>query len=553
MKLTPFTITVTSILLFASLAGAQSFPSPIPISSLEVGIRDVARLPSPGSGNMPRMSVATRDPLGRLMVNDQRGPMYTVNVDSGAVVEYFDIRDYSGVGLISGGEVGFQGFAFHPDFNTPAAPGFGRFYTFHSSNNIAPTPDFSPGPVMETTKHHEVLLEWRTNDPTAATFTPAIPATPYRELLRFDKRFGNHNGGNVAFNPLGGADRNNLYIAVGDGGSGNDPFNDGQNTASGFGKILRIDPLGTNSLNGDYGIVADNVFASDGNSATRGEIYSYGLRNPQRFGWDTDNGDLYIADIGQDLAEELNLAVNGGNFGWDVRQGSGSTVGGFINPVAEYRHTVAVAPHPSPLPPGFALDSDAITVGEVYRGTSIPELDGVLMASDFPKGLMYLLDVDSDPLDGGGEGLTELIPVNVSTGQQRRLISLINADRASNGIGNTSRADLRFSVNTPGEIFVLNKHDGVLRMLVPLTTPGDFDADGDVDGRDFLLWQRGGSPDPFSSDDLAEWQTNYDPGPLTAGGSLVPEPAAALLLLTALPYFAKRGQVHIKRIQDVGN
>jgi hypothetical protein len=503
---------------------AQTYPSPIPISTLEVGIRDIARLPSPGSGNMPRMSVATRDPLGRLMVNDQRGPMYTVNVSTGAVVEYFDIRDYSGVSLTnSSGEQGFQGFAFHPDFNIPESAGYGRFYTFHSSSNITPPPDFSPTASTPTTTHDEVLLEWRTNDPTAATFTPANPSAPYRELLRFDKRYSNHNGGNLAFNPLGGADRNNLYIAMGDGGSGGDPFNDGQNTATGFGKILRIDPLGTNSLNGRYGIVADNVFASDANSATRGEIYSYGLRNPQRFGWDTNDGALYIADIGQDTTEEINLAVNGGNFGWDVREGFGSTAGGYINPVAEYRHTHTLSSHPSPLPAGFQTGNDAITMGEVYRGTGIASLDGMLMAGDNPQGTIFILDVDTDPLNGGGEGWTELIAVEESSGVEKRLISIINEERASLGLGNATRADLRLSVNTPGEIFVLNKQDGVLRMLVPLIDPGDFDSDGDVDGRDFLVWQR--NP---SVGDLADWQANYGAGTLGAATS-VPEPACFMV------------------------
>ena len=531
MKMIALVASLVGLLLLGDWSRAQTYPSPIPISTLQIGIRDVARIPSPGGNNMPRMSVATRDPLGRLLVNDQRGPMYTVDVASGDVVEYFDLRDYGGTSLVAGGEQGFQGFAFHPDFATPEAPGFGRFYTFHSSSNRSGTPDFSPGTGPSTT-HHEVLLEWQTDDPTAPTFTPANASQPYRELLRFDKRYSNHNGGNLAFNPLGGDDRNNLYIAMGDGGHGGDPFNDGQNTRTGFGKILRIDPLGSDSPNGKYGIVADNVFAADDNPNTRGEIYSYGLRNPQRFGWDTDNGDLYIADIGQGFAEEINLAVNGGNFGWKVREGWGSTTGGYINPVAEYRHTVTAAPHPSPIPSNWAVNNDAITMGEVFRGTGIPELDGMLMAGDNPKGLLYLLDVDSDPLAGGGAGWTELIPLEIATGQQRRLIALINAERARQGLGNSGRADLRLSVNTPGEVFVLNKNDGILRMLVPLTTPGDFNADGVVDGRDFLLWQR-----DTSIGNLADWQNNYGMGS-QAGAVAIPEPATCVMLLAGTLFAA---------------
>jgi hypothetical protein len=455
---------------------AQSFPSPIPIGPLQVGIRDVATLPNPDANNVPRMSVATRDPLGRLFVNDQRGPLYTVDTTSGSVTEYFDIRNFAGIDLTNqSGEQGFQGFAFHPDFNTPNAPGFGRFYTMHSTTNITPTPDFSPVPTDPPTTSHEVLIEWQTSDPSAPTFTPVNPATPYRELIRFDDRFRNHNGGLVAFNPLGGSDRNNLYVMMGDGGSANDPFDAGQDTNSPYGKLLRIDPLGNNSANGEYGIVADNVFASDGNSATLGEIYSYGLRNPQRFGWDTESGDLYISDIGQNAIEEINIGENGGNFGWDLREGSVFPPAGFINPVAEWQHSVALAPHPSALPAGFVLDSDAVTMGEIYRGSDIPQLDGILIAGDNPKGLYYFLDVDSDPLDGGGEGWSELIAVEESSGEQKRLITMINEERALLGLPEATRADLRFSVNTPGEVFVLNKQDGVLRMLtfiVPEPTSG---------------------------------------------------------------------------------
>src|SRR5688572_2216158 len=112
-------LTLSLVHLAASITVAQTFPSPIPISPLQIGIRDVARLPNPDPTNVPRLSVATRDPSGRLFVNDQRGPLYTVDPTSGAVAEYFDIRDYAGIDLTNqSGEQGFQGFAFHPDFNT---------------------------------------------------------------------------------------------------------------------------------------------------------------------------------------------------------------------------------------------------------------------------------------------------------------------------------------------------------------------------------------------------------------------------------------------------
>jgi hypothetical protein len=110
-------------------------------------------------------------------------------------------------------------------------------------------------------------------------------------------------------------------------------------------------------------------------------------------------------------------------------------------------------------------------MGEIFRGAGIPQLDGFLMAGDNPKGVFYVLDVDSDPLDSGGEGWSELIAIEESSGQQKRLITMINEERASLGLPEATRADLRFSVNTPGEVFILNKQDGVLRMLIPIPEP----------------------------------------------------------------------------------
>ncbi len=415
------------------------------------------------------MSVMTSDPTGRLFVNDQNGPLYSVGAGGGSVTEYLDLRDQS-VGLISGGEVGFQSFAFHPDFATPSTGGFGKFYTLHSSNDTGSTPDFDPG---GSTSFHTVLLEWQTSTPTASTFSPTVPANPFREVIRFKQPFGNHNGGLIAFNTRGtaaGTDRTNLYVAMGDGGSGNDPQGNGQKLGNPYGALLRIDPLGSDSTNGQYGIVAENAFASDGDAGTLAEIYSAGLRNPQRFGWDDASGNLFIADIGQTAVEEIDLAENGGNFGWVNREGSfanGSRPDdpSFIDPVAEYDHTNLVSDPPT------SIGNRAITVGEVVRGSGIPGLNGNLLLGDFPTGLIFTLNVDTDPLAGGQDGLSELLTVD-ENGEAVRLLELINAERAARGLGSTSRADLRFSLGTGGEVFVLNKHDGIVRQLVAVPEPG---------------------------------------------------------------------------------
>lgn len=453
-RLSKCALTLTCLLSMLASASAQS---------ITVGIEEFADL-----GLNARMSVMTIDPSGRLFVNDQNGGLYHVDRISGASTLYVDLSDdgtYPSLDLISGGEPGFQSFAFHPDFATAGTAGFGKFYTMHSSANNSPTPTFDPG---GSNVFHSVLLEWNTSDATSTTFVAANAAAPFREVARFQQPFGNHNAGLIAFNSSVGAgdpDRNNLYVAIGDGGSGNDPQNNGQNAGNPFGAILRINPLGSNAANGQYGIVADNVFASDGNANTLAEIFAYGLRNPQRFGWDSSTGDMYIADIGQNAFEEINRGVNGGNFGWDQREGSGGpTPAGFIDPVADYSHF------------GFVTNQTnggiAVTAGEVYRGTSIPELEGQLLLGDFPNGAIYTLDVDNDPLDGGQDGLFELILEDTASGQQGRLSSLISQ----------TRVDLRFSVGIDGEVFILNKRDGVIRRLVTLTPAllGDANLDGVV-------------------------------------------------------------------------
>ena len=458
LKISGFTTLFLAIA--TSLTSAQS---------ITVGIEEFADLEINGA----RMNLMSTDPAGRLFVNDQNGGLFFIDRDTREPTEYLDLSDddlYPSLDLFSAGEPGFQSFAFHPDFATAGTGGFGKFYTIHSSTNTAPRPDFDPGGF---TSFHSVLLEWNTSDPTAEIFIAADPANPFREVLRFDQPFGNHNAGQLAFNTSVdvGNDRTNLYIGLGDGGSGNDPQNNGQNAGNPYGAILRIDPLGNNSANGQYGIVADNVFASDGSAATLAENFSIGLRNPQRFGWDDRNGNLYIADIGQNAFEEINLAQNGGNFGWDVREGlQGGFVLGAIDPVAVYNHSNFIV---NPTTGGRA-----ITVGEVVLGSRIPELDGQLLLGDFPNGVIYTLDVDNDPLNGGQNQLDELLLIDVTSDSTDpvRLLDLINTT--------SSRADLRFSFNTGGEAFILNKRDGIIRRLVSLETEfplGDVNRDGVVD------------------------------------------------------------------------
>ena len=461
--------TLAGILLAPAVWALDPFADPIPPGSVTARIVDYATVPDASPGLPPRLSVLTGDPTGRLFVNDQTGALYRLPASGGEAIIYLDLRDYAANPVVSTAEAGFQSFAFHPDFARSGTTGYGRFYTMHSTSNTNPTPDFDPG---GGSSFHSVLLEWHTDEPLAGTFIAPVKGAPFREVLRFDQPFGNHNAGLIAFNPSvpsNSTDFGRLYIAIGDGGAGGDPQGNGQNLGNPYGALLRIDPLGSDSANGRYGIVKDNVFASDPEAAgTLAEIYAGGFRNPQRFTWDPADGRLFVADIGQNAVEEIDLAVNGGNFGWNKREGSfpfgGDDTTGLIGPVAEYDHTRIVSDLAN------ATGSRAITAGDVARASGVPGLDGMLLLGDIPTGLIFTLDVDNDPLAGGQQGLRELQLVSEQF-HPVRLIDLVNERRAARGLGATNRADLRFGVSTDGDIFVLNKHDGIVRKLMAVPVP----------------------------------------------------------------------------------
>lgn len=193
-------------------------------------------------------------------------------------------------------------------------------------------------------------------------------------LLTLDQPYSNHNGGQIAFGPEG-----HLYIGFGDGGSGGDPDDNGQNIDTLLGAMLRIDVSG----NGAYTIPADNPFAR-GNG--RAEIYAWGLRNPWRWSFDRQTGDLWLADVGQNKWEEINRIQLGGNYGWNIREGahcynaSQCDSSGLIDPVAEY-----------------ANGSDcSVTGGYVYRGTAITGLNGVYLYGDYCSGKIWGLFPDGN-------------------------------------------------------------------------------------------------------------------------------------------------------------
>ncbi|HUU34440.1 MAG TPA: PQQ-dependent sugar dehydrogenase, partial [Vicinamibacterales bacterium] len=298
------------------------FPEPIAASEgvIRVSVAEFASIPDIDGVAARMMNLVDEPGTRRLFVNDMRGPLYSVSYDGKTVTRYLDVNAGAWGHPVqsTGRERGFQSFTFHPQFGQPDTPGYGKFYTYADTSNMAPAPDYLPAGGDKPT-HDTVLLEWTARTPGAATYDGGPP----RELLRLRQPFANHNAGHMAFNPLaspGSAEFGLLYFGVADGGSGGDPFNMAQNLASPFGKVLRIDPLGRNSRNKQYGIPPGNPFVKT--SGALPEIYAYGLRNGQRFAWDPKNGNLFLADIGQNIVEKVTLVPAGANLGWNVWEGS---------------------------------------------------------------------------------------------------------------------------------------------------------------------------------------------------------------------------------------
>ncbi len=276
------------------------------------------------------------DGSGRLFVLEQEG---RIRLIGDGKLEAEPLLDLSG-SIRSGGERGLLGIAFHPRFRHN-----GLLYLNYTADR----------PELTT-----VIAEFQFKG-------GIIDARSERTLLTIDQPWGNHNGGQLAFGPDG-----YLYIGVGDGGSANDPDNNGQNLATLLGAILRID-VDRRDQGRPYAIPIDNPFIDAPNK--RPEIFAYGLCNPWRFSFDRQTGTLYAADVGQDEVEEIDIIRKGQNYGWRVMEGPQCTPDinaqcdkdGYTLPIYSYRHDTG----------------RSITGGYVYRGQAIPGLCGTYIYGDF--------------------------------------------------------------------------------------------------------------------------------------------------------------------------
>ena len=301
------------------------------------------------------------DGRGRIFVTEQAGRImvFDAAASSPQASIFLDITDRVDS---SSQEMGLLGLAFAPDFGQS-----GVFYVDYTAGNPRRT----------------VISRFR-----AGQGGTRADASSEEVLLTIDQPFVNHNGGQIAFGP----DRY-LYIGMGDGGSANDPMGNGQNRRVLLGKLLRIDVSGTNG-NLRYRIPDDNPFAGQGADA-RPEIWAYGLRNPWRFSFDSQTSALWLADVGQNTREEIDVIEKGGNYGWKIMEGSQCLGGGsgcdregLKLPVLDYANSGG---------------NCSITGGYVYRGRSIASLRGAYVYGDYCSGRIWALRYEGSKVTEQGE------------------------------------------------------------------------------------------------------------------------------------------------------
>ncbi len=301
------------------------------------------------------------DGTDRIFVVEQRGVISVFPNDPSVsgTTTYLDLTDRVDD---SGQEMGLLGLTFHPQYESN-----GYFFVNYTSSDGS----------SET-----VISRFRVSDNNPDVADPESEV----EILSFMQPFSNHNGGQISFGPDG-----YLYIATGDGGGAGDPEGHSQNRSTLHGNILRIDT--DSQQNGkQYGIPDDNPFA-DNNSESREEIFAWGLRNPWRFSFDPETGELWAGDVGQSDREVIHIIENGSNYGWNIIEGSicypptitDCDMSGLELPVYEYVW-------------GRTDTGQSITGGFVYRGDEIPSLYGSYIYGDYISGRIWSLDI-SEPDD----------------------------------------------------------------------------------------------------------------------------------------------------------
>jgi hypothetical protein len=512
--------------------------------TVTVQLSDYAAVPQSGalanstdnSVYVARVNFLREEPgggLNRLFVCDLNGRLYLLDKTSKRFVTYLDFHRNTAetpgaTGLFpaftraAGYANGLVTFQFDPEYRNGGSSHYGKFYTVHielDTNDAdprrAPNPSGHPGfsnasaytstavneaPGNDNTgTRHAVLIEWQDTNIADDVFQGTA-----REVLRIEFNGRIHPMGDLLFNPLAAnsthPDWRHLYIAVGDGGAGeqNNPVlhPTPQRLDVLQGKILRILPDDRDGAGPRrYTIPLDNPFVSaTSNTTARGEIWAYGFRNPHRITWDPVSNVLLASDIGFHTWEELNIVRRGGNYGYGEREGTfalnlqngsanlalpaNDATNNYIYPVLQYPHSAAL---------GYG---DAIAGGFVYRGTRVPQLQGKFVFGDITTGQLFYADLPALMAadDGNPATLAPIHRLEVLWDNPRNTAGLERFDRMyeivageyrarggpdSNLPGSATisdltgggRADIRFAADAAGELFILSKSDGMIRLV----------------------------------------------------------------------------------------
>lgn len=389
------------VALLAPLASAQKLKTVLAVDGLDLPLY----LTSP-PGDTQRLYVLEQD-TARIRVVDGGGLRPAPFLDLGAIAS-------------QGGERGLLGMAFHPNYAS------NKFFFVNYTNNAGAT----------------VVARYTAVDANTADAASA------RTVITIAQPFSNHNGGMIAFGPDG-----YLYVGMGDGGDANDPGDRAQNTGDLLGKMLRLDIDGDDfpaDNNKNYAIPLDNPFRGAGNPLD--EIWAIGTRNPWRFNFDRETGDMWIADVGQGSWEEIDFqpanSTGGENYGWDVMEGNHCRTSEYPNcnpalyepAIFEYSHG------------GFPNFRCSISGGYVYRGSDIPGLQGTYFYADYCSNQIWSLRYDGATVTEQMERTSELRP---SAGSITSIVS--------------------FGEDAEGELYIVDQNDGeiwkIVGNLMSLTVP----------------------------------------------------------------------------------
>ncbi|MBI2479781.1 MAG: PQQ-dependent sugar dehydrogenase [Planctomycetia bacterium] len=320
-----------------SLQVERAFPS--------LRLRRPVVIANAGDGSN-RIFFVTQQGVIHVIPNDPAVEQTTTFLDIESRVVYQDKEN----------EEGMLGLAFHPDYERN-----GEFFVYYTTT-AAP--------------HTSVVSRFRVSKDNPNQADPNFE----EELLRVEQPYWNHNGGSLAFGPDGC-----LYISLGDGGSANDPHGNGQNLETLLGSILRIN-VDRRDEGKNYSIPQDNPFVR--HERARSEIWAFGLRNVWGMSFDRETGQLWAADVGQNIWEEINLITRGGNYGWNLREAKhkfgengAEPRDDLIDPIWEYHHDIGKS-------------GKSITGGSVYRGKKLPSLVGAYLYADYLSGRLWALRYD---------------------------------------------------------------------------------------------------------------------------------------------------------------